>query len=107
MTGLAAGILLFVFFLSSFSKRGTKGFTTLGMMVKTIPLILVIVGAIVLIPLGNTYPITNNPIEGTNPTSTNSAINILTVIPAILFTYNGFLTSAAMMNESKDFKTYK
>jgi amino acid transporter len=100
--------MLFVFTISTFSKRGTKGFATLGLTVKTLPLIIIIVAAVVLIPMGMSHPITPEPIPGVgNPEYDNSALNILTVIPAILFTYNGFLTSASMMNESKDYKTYK
>ena len=107
--GLAIGIMLFIFSITTFSKRGTKGFSILGLSVKTIPLFVVIIAALVFIPLAMTQPIDTVPVVPVEelPYGENSAMNILTVIPAILFTYNGFLTSASMMNESKDYKTYK
>jgi amino acid transporter len=103
--GLAFGIMLFVFAITTFSKRGTKGFTTLGLSVKVIPLLLVVIGGMVFIPLGLAHPIDTAPVVETPYNS--SILNILTIMPAILFTYNGFLTSASMMNESKNYKTYK
>jgi amino acid transporter len=78
-----------------------------GLSVKIIPLVVVIIAGLVFIPIGYSHPIDSTPIEGIETPYNSSFLNILTVMPAILFTYNGFLTSGGIMNEAKSYKTYK
>lgn len=96
------------------SKSGQKSVSNVGMGIKLIPLFFVIISAFVFLGMGQgepitgippTDPVTGLPAEGNY--GDNAFLNILSVLPAILFTYNGFITSASMMNEAKTTNTYK
>lgn len=106
--GIGLIFMAVIYGITVMSRSGQKAVSNVGMGIKLIPLVFVIITSIVVIGMGDKTPISSEPIEGVTPTyGDNSFLNILSVLPAILFTYNGFITSASIMNESKSQRTYK
>lgn len=106
--GIGLIFMIVIYGVAISSKSSQKVISNAGMGIKLVPLAFVIISAVVFMGMSSTHPITPTPIEGTEPTyGDNSFLNILSVLPAILFTYNGFITSASMSNEAKSTKTYK
>jgi amino acid transporter len=89
------------------SRKLSKGVANTALVVKFIPLFVVIIGGIVFMSMGSFYPITPDQLPGTDPYSPNMFLNIMAVIPAILFAFNGFISSASLMPETKNPKTYQ
>lgn len=107
--GTSFAFLAIIYGIVIMSKSKQKFVSNVGMGVKLVPLIFVIIGGIVFVSIGQGQGITSDSIPGTGEGNYegNSFLNILSVMPAILFTFNGFITSSSIMNESKSPKTYK
>lgn len=112
--GVGLGFLAVIYGVVIMSKSSQKTISNAGMGIKLVPLIFTIVMGIVIIGMGMDHGISGDPFidAGTGEAVSgnygdNSFLNILSVMPAILFTYNGFITSSSIMNEVKSPKTYK
>jgi amino acid transporter len=107
VNGIALIIILFIFALALMSRSGSKIYANTAFGIKFIPLFLVIIAGIVFVAMGEGTPITNDTIDGLAGTDRSTFMNIMIVMPAILFTFDGFLFSSALSNDAKDAKTYK
>jgi amino acid transporter len=122
-------LLGIIFSINLLSQSSSKTLGTVGMGIKTIPLFFVIISAFVFLGLGIandlslvgipvpeiplpeesfsiTSAITSDSIGTYNATEGNGVSGILLAMPAILFTFDGFVFSASMQNEAKDQKTF-
>jgi amino acid transporter len=85
------------------SNKASKNLGQTGLVLKTIPLYVIILGAIVLMAVaGPTTPIDEIVIDDT----VGMFEGIMLALPAIMFTFDGFVYSASMQNEAKDHKTF-
>lgn len=98
-------ILGSLFAVNIISSKTSKGIGQTGMYLKVIPLFTVIIAAIVFMSIGG-----NNGIEPGFPPNETKGYSmfegILLAMPAILFTFDGFVFSASMQNEAKSHKTF-
>lgn len=110
ITLFAMFIVLFAFLLNSFFIKPGKIIQTVGTAIKIIPLFTIVIISILIIangftPTGETNEIFNPdaPINA----SKKGVTSIFLMIPAILFTLDGFLFAASTSKEAKKPSTYK
>ncbi len=101
---IAIGIIMFTFSLSWFLRKGGEKFQIFGTILKFVPFfILIVVGFF----MGITGFIDTTPIgdPGKNPgidEGWTTANGFFLAMPAIMFSFDGFLTTASLQNEMKE-----
>lgn len=108
--GIGLAIFAVVFFMNLYSKKGQDAIGQTGMGLKLVPLFTVIIAAIVFISIGTmngSKPDPGFPVDAPENLDGKSMFEgIMLAMPAILFTYDGFVFSASMQNEAKSDKTF-
>lgn len=105
-------IMAVMFTVNIISSKTSKSIGTVGMGLKVIPLFTVIIAAIVFIAIGSM----NGTVDGGPAGSPGFPVDdpkqhgvfegMMLAMPAILFTFDGFVFSASMQNEAKSHKTF-
>lgn len=101
--GFGLLILLFIFAINVFSQKTSKSIGIGGMCIKTIPLLFVIIASLVFVFLNKGTSPGNIPDVDTGNTRFEG---IMLAMPAILYTFDGFLYGASMENEAKNKNTF-
>ena len=98
------GVILSI---NSFFKKPGKYFQNIGTAIKTVPLFFVILLFLVMI-FANLDKINFSVPAGIGPTGkTNKTLLVFMTMPAILFSFDGFILAGALSPEAKTKKTFK
>ncbi|BDV02432.1 MAG: putrescine/ornithine APC transporter [Candidatus Hepatoplasma vulgare] len=112
ITFFAFIFLIFTYFLNIFFLKTSRVMQVTGTVIKTIPLFAVIFLMIIIVAgviVGDSSTATNEIFNPDDPINSNhkGVASIFLIIPAILFTLDGFLFSASISKEAKKPQTFK
>ncbi|NOQ50274.1 MAG: amino acid permease, partial [Mycoplasmataceae bacterium] len=118
-TFLTFVILIAAFMINSFSQKPGQRIVSAGTMIKIIPLVSLVLLAVliffgVVIQNGDGAPVTTNSIFDPNANinlglhdDESNFLQVLLILPAILFAFDGFLFANSLSTETKKPSTYK
>ncbi|AHK22367.1 APC family permease [Candidatus Hepatoplasma crinochetorum] len=111
---IAFCIIAFAFAITSFTVKPGEAIQSFGTVAKILPLLFIIILLFVALGLNGSYDNTLINDGAYDPNSSvntglheNAFYNLLLILPAILFAFDGFLFAASLSNEAKSPKTYK
>ncbi len=118
ITLLGIATIIIIGAMNAISNKPGKVFQTIGTFIKLIPLFLIILIGIIMISGGiqvegglSFWEIfnPNSDINIPDPSreANNMAIMILMILPAVMFSFDGFLNAASLSNEAKSPTTFK
>lgn len=101
-------IMAVMFIVNILSSKTSKGIGQAGMFLKVIPLFTVIIAAIVFMAIGTMNGVGNGQPGFPGDVEKDHGVfeGMMLAMPAILFTFDGFVFSASMQNEAKSHKTF-